>query len=67
MQARLNWAERIRDALEEDRFVLYSQPILDAQRTNACPRYELLLRMVGDDGEHDPARRLPLHRRALRT
>ena len=50
MQVRLTWADRIRHALEEDRFVLLrpADPALDGDRV---PRYELLLRMVGDDGE----------------
>jgi diguanylate cyclase (GGDEF)-like protein/PAS domain S-box-containing protein len=49
MATRLNWVERIRSALAEDRFVLHGQAILglgDDQR----PRQELLLRMVEEDG-----------------
>jgi PAS domain S-box-containing protein len=45
----LTWIGRIRDALEEDRFVLYSQPILPL--AGGEPTEELLLRMVGRDGE----------------
>src|SRR4029077_19429332 len=41
---RLVEAERIRRALEEDRLVLYCQPILDLG-TNAICQYELLLRL----------------------
>ncbi len=41
----------IRRALANDGFVLYQQPILDL-RTNEIARHELLLRMVGADGEH---------------
>ena len=47
----VTWAESIRSALADDGFVLYQQPILDL-RTNEIARNELLLRMVGADGEH---------------
>jgi PAS domain S-box-containing protein len=47
---KLSWVERIRDALDEDRFVLYAQPIVDLT-TNATVQHELLLRMVSPDGE----------------
>ncbi|MDA0168351.1 EAL domain-containing protein [Solirubrobacter taibaiensis] len=50
MQLRLNWADQIRRALDEDRFVLYCQPILELA-TDTVTQYELLLRMIGDDGE----------------
>ena len=45
------WAERIRSALEDDGFVLYQQPIQDLS-TDQVTHHEILLRMVGDDGEH---------------
>ena len=41
---------RIRDALDQDRFVLYAQPILDLT-TNRVVQHELLLRMVTYEGE----------------
>ena len=47
--AALSWVGRIRDALDEDRFVLYSQPIVPLGQ--AHPAEEILLRMVGRDGE----------------
>lgn len=50
MQAQLLWRQRISRALEEDRFVLHYQPILDLRR-NTVTRHEALLRMVGDGGE----------------
>lgn len=52
-QKRLDRMERIEGALEEDRFVLHAQPILslDGDRMR---RFELLLRMVGDDGDLIP-------------
>ena len=65
MQARLSWVEQIRRALEEDRFVLYCQPIL-ALKTNTVTQYELLLRLIGDDGEVVPPGVVHRHRRALR-
>ena len=37
-------ADRMRQAIEEDRFLLYCQPILDL-KTNAVSQYELLLRL----------------------
>ena len=48
MQNRLTWSERVRHALENDRFVLQAQPIMDL-KTGEIVRYELLLRMV-DEG-----------------
>ena len=50
MQARLACAERIRHALDEDRFVLYWQPIIDLE-TDTATHHEVLLRMIGIDGE----------------
>jgi diguanylate cyclase (GGDEF)-like protein len=41
---RLVEAERIRQALEEDRLILYCQPILDLSKNEIC-QYELLLRL----------------------
>ena len=43
---KLAWVERIQDALAEDRFVLYAQPIIDLQTGDVVQR-ELLLRMRG--------------------
>src|SRR6185436_2317248 len=42
-------AERIRRALEEDRLLLYCQPILDLKENQVC-QYELLLRLPDDHG-----------------
>jgi diguanylate cyclase (GGDEF)-like protein/PAS domain S-box-containing protein len=50
MMARQTWTQRIRQALEEDLFVLYEQPILDLQ-TNRISQHELLLRMPGENDE----------------
>jgi len=42
-------AERIRQAIEQDRFLLYCQPILDLQK-NEVSQYELLLRLANEEG-----------------
>jgi PAS domain S-box-containing protein len=47
--AALTWVGRIREALDEDRRVLYSQPIVPLR--GGVPSAELLIRMVGRDGE----------------
>lgn len=49
-QEGLSWAQKIRRALEEDRFVLHAQPILSLT-ADLTPHHELLIRMRGDDGE----------------
>ena len=48
MRVRLDWAQRVRNALRTDGFQLFRQPILDLQ-TNLVDRYELLVRMIGSD------------------
>jgi len=48
----LVWVGRIRDALDEDRLVLYSQPIVPL--AGGPPRHELLLRIAGVDGKIFP-------------
>jgi PAS domain S-box-containing protein len=45
----LSWVGRIREALDEDRLVVYSQPILPL--TGGDPSEELLLRMVSRSGQ----------------
>jgi PAS domain S-box-containing protein len=47
--AALTWVGRIREALDEDRLVLFSQPIVPL--AGGHPSEELLLRMVGRNGE----------------
>jgi len=46
----LTWVERIRAALEDERFVLYSQPIIDLA-TNTEAHEELLIRLLDDSGQ----------------
>ena len=47
--AALSWVGRIREAIDENRLVLYSQPIVPL--TGGQPIEELLLRMIGRSGE----------------
>jgi PAS domain S-box-containing protein len=49
---KIAWVGRIRDALDEDRMTLYSQPIVPL--TGGKSSQELLLRMVGRGGEITP-------------
>src|SRR5581483_506402 len=50
--ATLSWERRIREALADDCFVLYAQPILDLRGAGrAVSAYELLLRLRSEDGE----------------
>jgi len=56
IKSRVTWKAKIEKALEENRFVLYYQPIMRiADRT--ITHYECLLRMVGEDGEISPPAR----------
>ena len=50
VEARTSWADMIRDALADDRFVLHAQPIIDLA-SGEIAQYELLLRMHGPDGD----------------
>jgi len=63
MRGAASWLDRVRAALDDDRFVLHAQPIRDL-RTGEVAQHELLLRMVGDDGELiSPGSFLPLAER----
>jgi PAS domain S-box-containing protein len=46
----LSWINRIRDALEDNRLVLYAQPIVDLA-TKETVQHELLIRMLDESGE----------------
>jgi EAL domain-containing protein (putative c-di-GMP-specific phosphodiesterase class I) len=61
VSARFAEVERIRHALEEDRLLLYGQPILDLA-TNQVSSYELLLRRP-DNGAASRSRRAPFSTR----
>ncbi len=54
MLSRMTWADRIRDALADDAFVLYAQPVMSLGNDPVPPRSELLLRMLGEDGDVIP-------------
>ena len=47
---KLNWVGRLRDALDQDRLVLYAQPIIDLA-SGSVVQHELLIRMVSPTGE----------------
>jgi diguanylate cyclase (GGDEF)-like protein/PAS domain S-box-containing protein len=49
----LTWVERIRSALDEDRLIVYSQPIVDLA-TGEVVREELLVRMLDPEGDRIP-------------
>ncbi len=53
MQGRVNWAERIRVAIDEQRFTLVAQPIIHLE-TGVATQFEVLLRMVDDHGDLIP-------------
>jgi diguanylate cyclase (GGDEF)-like protein len=53
MLTRMTWADRIRDALDNDGFVLHSQPLMSLAG-DPVPRCELLLRMDCDDRDLIP-------------
>ncbi|MFT7460447.1 MAG: diguanylate cyclase (GGDEF)-like protein/PAS domain S-box-containing protein, partial [Planctomycetota bacterium] len=50
----MQWVTRIHQALKEDRFCLYAQPIvsLAKKKGTRAQHYELLLRMVDEEGNH---------------
>jgi EAL domain-containing protein (putative c-di-GMP-specific phosphodiesterase class I) len=50
MEAKLEMIDRTRRALEQDLLQMYCQPILDL-RSGRISQYELLLRMLDDDGQ----------------
>lgn len=58
----LGWGERIRAALEGDRFVLHAQPVWDVQRQEQQGA-EALLRLQGENGPITPNHFLPAARR----
>jgi diguanylate cyclase (GGDEF)-like protein/PAS domain S-box-containing protein len=53
VEERDSWFSRLRRALDEDRFVLFAQPIVPIYSAGLA-RYELLLRMLDDSGELVP-------------
>jgi diguanylate cyclase (GGDEF)-like protein len=51
--SRQAWAERLREAVEDEGFVLYAQPIVPVS-SNTIPSFELLLRMPDEHGDLIP-------------
>jgi diguanylate cyclase (GGDEF)-like protein/PAS domain S-box-containing protein len=54
MSTSMSWSERVRQALADGSFELWQQPIINL-RTWRVGKRELLLRMIGEDGERIPA------------
>lgn len=48
---RVHWAKKLRDALDEDRLVLFSQPVVRLQDQKPV-HHEILVRMLDEDGKH---------------
>lgn len=46
----MRWVSRIQSALNEEKLVLYSQPIQATKATQSQPHCELLIRMLAEDG-----------------
>lgn len=64
LRTRQGWVDQIREALDHDLFVLHAQPIRNLA-THHIDRYELLLRMIGPDGDLiGPAEFLPAAERS---
>lgn len=55
-QTEMCWVSRIQAALASHRFRLYAQDIVDLRRHSPHRHVELLLRMVGEDGQLIPPR-----------
>ena len=49
MSEDMGWASRIKLAIEQDKFLIACQPIVDVKTMEIC-RHEVLIRMQGDDG-----------------
>lgn len=47
----MHWVSRIKEALEENRFVLYRQRITALNNEDSTPHFELLVRMRSPDGQ----------------
>ncbi len=51
-QGEVQWVSRISEALDQNRFILYAQPIVSLRGTNpGLKHYEILTRLIADDGE----------------
>jgi|GEM_PF-2770565 len=50
-QRQLGWVSRLKHAMDENRFVLYSQPIVPVMLQQQPNHFEILLRMVDEEGK----------------
>ncbi|HHJ15460.1 MAG TPA: GGDEF domain-containing response regulator [Gammaproteobacteria bacterium] len=50
----MHWVSRIKEALEDNRFVLFRQAITPLQDDEVTPHYELLIRLLDKDGRIVP-------------
>ena len=50
MSLDMGWSRRIREAVEQNRFVLACQPIVNTQERTAVTTYEVLIRMLDENG-----------------
>ena len=53
-QKEMRWISRIQAALDEDRFILFAQRIQEVQASTSTPHFEVLVRMLGSEGEIIP-------------
>ena len=54
-QGEMRWVSRIHKAMAENRFILYCQPIMPVDpNSSLTPHYEILLRILGEDGQEVP-------------
>ncbi len=59
-QSLAEWIPLVTEALEENRFVLYSQPIVTAGNTKRVKHHEVLIRMLDDQGNRiSPGKFIP--------
>jgi len=47
----IEWIGRVQEALRDDQFVLYAQPVLPIDEATNPPHYEILIRLRDRDGE----------------
>jgi len=47
----IEWIGRVQEALREDHFVLYCQPVLPVEERTSAPHFEILIRMRDHNGE----------------
>ncbi|MGH8549454.1 MAG: EAL domain-containing protein [Methylococcales bacterium] len=51
-QGEMQWVSKIHEALEDNRFVLYAQPIVPLTRESGSGKhFEILIRLVSEDGQ----------------